>query len=67
MHSWSRIALFGLLLAAPALAADNDLDALLNSGPVATDIPLPEKMEYVFCSIDDKAEEAKYLRWYESF
>jgi len=32
-----------------------------------TDIPLPEKMEYVFCSIDDKVEAAKYLRWYEAF
>jgi hypothetical protein len=32
-----------------------------------TDIPLPEKMEYVFCSIEDKAEEEKYLRWYGEF
>ena len=32
-----------------------------------TDIPLPEKMEYVFCKIDDKPEEAKYLQWYGGF
>ena len=32
-----------------------------------TDIPLPDKMEYVFCSIEDKAEEDKYLRWYGEF
>jgi hypothetical protein len=32
-----------------------------------TDIPLPEKMEYVFCSIDDKAEAQKYFRWYGAF
>jgi hypothetical protein len=31
------------------------------------DVPLPEKMEYVFHSIDDKADEAKYLRWYKEF
>ena len=32
-----------------------------------TDVPLPEKMEYVFCNIEDKAEEAKYLQWYGAF
>ena len=32
-----------------------------------TDIPLPKKMEYVFCSMDDKAEEQRYLRWYAAF
>ena len=32
-----------------------------------TDLPLPEKMEYVFCSIDDKEEEKKYLSWYAAF
>ena len=31
------------------------------------DIPLPEKMEYVFCRIDDKDEEEKYLKWYGAF
>ncbi len=31
------------------------------------DIPLPEKMEYVFCNIEDKADEQKYLRWYAAF
>lgn len=42
MKSWSKILWLGLLLATPALAADNDLDALLNSGPAATDIPMPD-------------------------
>jgi quercetin dioxygenase-like cupin family protein len=42
MKPWLTIALSGLLLAAPALAADNDLDALLKSGPVTTTIPLPD-------------------------
>jgi hypothetical protein len=32
-----------------------------------TDIPLPEKMEYMFCDIEDKSEEEKYLRWYAAF
>src|ERR1019366_6589444 len=32
-----------------------------------TDILLPEKMEYLFCDIEDKAEEEKYLRWYAAF
>lgn len=32
-----------------------------------TDVPLPEKMEYVFCAFDDRAEEQKYLRWYSAF
>ena len=42
MHLWSRIALLGLLLATPALASDNNLDALLISGPVATDTAMPD-------------------------
>jgi hypothetical protein len=42
MKPWSKFALVGLLLASPAFAGDDTLDALLTSGPVATNIPLPD-------------------------
>jgi hypothetical protein len=32
-----------------------------------TDVPLPEKLEYIFAEITDKLEQQKYLRWYEMF
>jgi hypothetical protein len=32
-----------------------------------TDVPLPEKMEYVFCAIEDRAGGQKYIKWYEAF
>ena len=32
-----------------------------------SDVPLPGKLDYRFYSVDDKAEEAKYLRWYGAF
>jgi quercetin dioxygenase-like cupin family protein len=42
MKLLSKIALSGLLLATPALAADSGLDALLNSGPATITVPLPD-------------------------
>src|SRR5208282_6666697 len=42
MKLWSEIALFGFLLAAPACAAGDDIDALLASGPLPTAIPMPD-------------------------
>jgi quercetin dioxygenase-like cupin family protein len=42
MRHWSTISLLSLLLAAPAFAADTGLDALLHSGPVATDNAMPD-------------------------
>ena len=32
-----------------------------------SDVPLPEKLDYVFYDVDDKREEEKYLRWYGAF
>jgi hypothetical protein len=32
-----------------------------------TDVPPPEKLEYMFSEIIDKVEQQKYLRWYEMF
>src|SRR5271170_6945896 len=50
MKTWSKIVLVGLLLATPALAADDGLDALLASGPPATEnaVPDPTHVEIVF-------------------
>ena len=42
MRVLSGIAFLGLLLAAPAFAADNSLDLLLRSSPATTEVPLPD-------------------------
>ena len=42
MRFWSGMALSGLLLVTPSLAADSGIDTLTNSGPLATNIPLPD-------------------------
>jgi quercetin dioxygenase-like cupin family protein len=42
MKRGSVFALCGFLIAAPALAGDNDIEHFLNSGPVTTSIPMPD-------------------------
>ena len=42
MRFWFGMAVSGLILVTPSLAADSGMDTLLNSGPVAINVPLPD-------------------------